>query len=254
MESASRKTMPEQILHSYYNVINYLVTKDEVELALKVADSVPGYFRDNPVKEIVDLKNEIMSRIATATDYAKIDRESPEHPSHQDIENYGATLRAQLILKELESLDKPLIFDFAGGGRLLQEFLMQRADKPFVYFESCLTKKDRPASSRIKIFVACEIIEHLWNPQDLRTEMLAGIGLADIIHLSTPKYEFDEISESWGHRSLLGHLRTYTPREFVAAAQKVFPEYDFTLYDSKVMHLRGVHRNAPEHITRSLNF
>lgn len=253
--------MPQGIRQSYLNVINFLVLKDEVELALKVCEMVPGYFRDNKIKEFQDLKNLIVSRIATASKYAIIDNQTPDEPAAKELEHFKQTLRAEVIRRDVLRLNDakliPVVMDFAPGGGLLERVLR---DSSLGYRYDYSSLKHKPTSmpqdvikSSVKIFVACEIIEHLWNPQDIRTEMLSSVGVADVIHLSTPKYTFDEFTTDWTKRDLLGHLRTYTPTEFCKTVNELFPEYELRFYDSQVMHIRGVRHDADPLITRQID-
>lgn len=254
--------MPQGIRQSYLNVINFLVLKDEVEMALKVCEMVPGYFRDNKIQELEALKNTIVSRIATASKYATIDNNAPTDLPRQDVDGFKQTLRSEVIKRDVLRLNDakiiPVVFDFAPGGGLLDKALGD-SKLEYRYDYSSLKKKGTSIplelilASKVKIFVACEIIEHLWNPLDIRTEMLSSVGLADIIHLSTPKYTFDEYTTDWTTRSLLGHLRTYTPTEFCKIANEMFPEYDLVFYDSQVMHIRGVRKDADPVITRQID-
>lgn len=254
--------MPEAVKQAYLILMDYLTLKDEVEKALILPKLVPGYFRDHPVKEIQNKKDLIVSRIATASKYAIIDNQTPDEPAAKELEHFKQTLRAEVIRRDVLRLNDakiiPVVFDFAPGGGLLDKALSD-AKLEYRYDYSSLKKKgtciplELILASKVKIFVACEIIEHLWNPLDIRTEMLSSVGLADIIHLSTPKYTFDEYTTDWTTRSLLGHLRTYTPTEFCKTVNELFPEYELRFYDSQVMHIRGVRHDADPLITRQID-
>ena len=100
----------------------------------------------------------------------------------------------------------------------------------------------KPEEGAPRIFIACEIIEHLHHERDIRTEFERAKAQADIIHMSTPKYTFDGRIErlNWKEAGELGHLRTYTPAEFMRVVTRMFPEYTFALYDSQILHLRGL--------------
>lgn len=101
-----------------------------------------------------------------------------------------------------------------------------------------IPKDDQPV-----IFVATELIEHLWHEADIYVEFLRAGGKADIVHISTPLYTFDGMTDDpkyWESKGDLGHLRTYTPNELSVTVAKMFPQYDFLYYKSQIQHLRGV--------------
>ncbi len=254
-------------LDAFVTCINELVRADEVERALWLCDNLPAYYRDNVPAPIAILKNTIQSRIATPRHYIDIDQKQQSIP---DYSSFLGTLRFRLLDKDVQRLNdlklKVHLVDFAPGEYAFPVLLKQNK-RDFSYaplnltrslFDIVMQKHDiqngyPEGLDPVKIFAACEVIEHLWNPQDIRTEMLSGCGFADIIHISTPKYTFDQHCSDWTTRNLLGHLRAYTPKEFIDQVVRMFPEYDFRFYDSYVMHLRGVMKNSNSQITRQLD-
>ena len=96
----------------------YLVSCDETELALKVLECIPGYYRDNVPGEIKALKEHILSKFWDMYDYAKDSQEEP----HGDDYCKGftnATMRGVVLLQKVQELNKkgniPHIVDFGSG-------------------------------------------------------------------------------------------------------------------------------------------
>lgn len=154
------------------------------------------------------------------------------------------TLRGHMIVEDVKQLNKkglwPVIVDFGPGDFWVREVLsslgLNFSYTPITLCNS--TKYEVTGTSQPVIFCAFEIIEHLWNEQDIRTEATKFGLKPDIIHVSTPMYTFDTECTDWTTRMQLGHLRTYTPGEFNRILGKLFPEYAHVFYHSQIMHSR----------------
>ncbi len=234
-----------------------LLRADETERALWVLDNLPAYYRDNTPTEILELRNEVIKRIATPTLYANGDIEDMV-----DFANgHGMTdsLRGSIIKKEVEWFNKqglqPHVIDY-GPGEYWLPIILKKAGLKFSYEPIFLNirahEKIAPFLKDLepyiegspRVFVACEIIEHLWNEQDIKSEMLSHGGFADIIHVSTPCYTYDISCTDWKQKSDLGHLRAYTPKEFRLKLETMFREYGQFFILSKVMHARLTNANS----------
>ncbi len=89
-----------------------------------------------------------------------------------------------------------------------------------------------------KILVCFEALEHMWNPHDLE-QAAKKIGVEfDQIYLSTPKYTLFGGLPDWKTRRI-GHVRTWTPKEFMEFASNAFKGYSWTYFDSHSMVLKG---------------
>lgn len=237
---------------------NFLTAYDEPLMALEVLKKLPGYYRDNVPAEIIDLTSRIQARIATPTFYAN----NIEHDiatGEQGVQFINGTLRGKLIHDEVKALnDKgffPHIFELAPGPYCLPLGLRALGLR-FSYCAKSLNPEtvakarlelgsmwsDRPPGIQKNIFIACEIIEHLHYVDDIAAEYYRYGMKADFIHISTPLYTFDGRASSinWEDKDL-GHLRTYTPDEFVKVVLPMFFPNDFSwqLHKTPVMHLRG---------------
>lgn len=233
-----------------------LLRADETLRALNLLDNLPAYYRDHVPQEVKDLKREIQKRIATPNFYAT--SRGYELSAHDDsIYHMDKSLRGYMAIKEVTRMNDngviPHIIDFAPGEYWLPSILNLKNLK-FSYFPVYLNHPsyehyksrfekflfDRPSEDQPVIYFAGEVIEHLHREDELRFEMERNYGLADIFHVSTPCYSFDTRCTDWKSKGDLGHLRTYSPREFTGIMSSMFPEYDSVSYHSQILHCRGV--------------
>lgn len=229
-----------------------LLRADETERALWLLNNLPAYYRDHTPLEVIQLKNEVIKRIATPTLYANGDIE--DIIDLKDGHGMGQCLRGQMLKKECELFNvqgiTPHIIDY-GPGEYWLPIVLKNAGYKFTYEPIFLNTKAHKTISPFladipnkaldgapRVFVALEIIEHLWNEQDIKTEMLAHGGHAHVIHISTPRYTFDVDCKDWTVKQDLGHLRAYTPKEFSNKLDQIFFEYDGAYYDHQIMHAR----------------
>lgn len=245
----------------FIDAANILVAADEPMRALQLLDNLPAYYRDHYPIAAQELKRKIYSLLATPAFYATnpYDQLVRVDNAHEVVKN---TLRGNLIQKDLEAFNEknqsPHIIDLGPGEYWLPIGLKKLGFK-FTYQDIGLCNnakllarphleeemRDKRDAQSPVIFVACEIIEHLHHEADIRVDLERTGHTPDIIHISTPRYTFDGRASQldWQKKGDLGHLRTYTPREFHSVVTKMFPEYTFNLYDSQIMHLRGVRNN-----------
>lgn len=244
---------------------NMLVAYDEPVRALAILDGIglPGFYRDHIPAEILDLKRRIHAKLATPHFYKENvwDKIVEKERSIQSIQH---TLRGRLITDDVAALNKaghnPHIVDMGPGEYWLPIGLKELGHK-FTYKDIGLSidaaqkaqelLKDEMGVAVMEeqpvMFIACEIIEHLYNEGDLRVEMERHAPNAEIIHISTPKYTFDgRLSQlEWQKKGDLGHLRTYTPTEFWNVVTKMFWDFDWQAVDpskTEILHMRGTKR------------
>lgn len=247
----------------FLRAADILVAADEPLRALAVLRAVPAFYRDNPHPEIQKKINRIGARLATPSFYAGNVHDKRVMTGETAAMAMDGLLRGQLILKDVNEINArnqtAHIFDLGPGEYWLPIALEQKKAR-FTYEDVGLSPEakvqamakvghrfiPKPQESTT-IFVACEIIEHLHHEEDIRAEYERHRVNADIVHISTPKYTWDGRAErlNWDREGGdLGHLRTYTPKEFILKVQAMFPEFEFQFYDHKVMHLRGVRKNG----------
>ncbi len=242
-----------------------LLCADETLMALNLLDMVPGYYRDHYPKELLNLRREIMAKIATASFYAT-DRGCELNSTDEGSEAYINTLRAQLIVMDVKALNKagrkPVVHDYAPGENWLAIVLEKQgldfwynpiyvnhpSNEKFKYrYEKYLPDNSPVLLDWLQapaIFSACEVVEHLHRPEEIRFDMERYIGKADVIHVSTPKYTFNPNVTDWRSIGDLGHLRTWTPKEFFSFVGKTFPEYQIANYDSQILHARCINPDS----------
>lgn len=242
----------------FIDAANILVASDEPLRALKLLEGLPGYYRDHIPPEIQKVKDEILEKLATAHWYSKEPTVELSDPKEL-LETVKGMLRWEQIKTDVEDFNKiglvPHIWDMASGGFWLPLCLRELGLKfTYDFIGMCHEMNQKaikelgdiyrwriPPNSPVISFM-CEILEHLHFETDLKVEMLkAGYHNPDIIHISTPKFSFDTRIEkgNWRDHGTLGHLRTYTLRDFYSVCYKMFPGYQWLFLDSKILHARG---------------
>lgn len=240
-----------------------LLRSDETLMALKLLDMVPGFYRDHKIPEIENLKREVRAKIATASFYATHEGFELTVDDNFCLQTAGS-LRNQLIANDVRVLNQngfhPQVFDMGPGEGALPVILKAQGLK-FTYTQIYVNQptykatrrrfedvEDKPTTLEIqqppKIFVATEVIEHLHCEEEIRFEMDQRVGMADIVHVSTPLYTFAPNVMNWREIGWLGHLRTYTPEEFRTTVAKMFSEYQYAYYQSHVQHMRMWNPNS----------
>lgn len=256
---AGKIPMFERAIPAMLTYVNALIGCDEMALAQDLlVNGMPGYFRDNPPKEVLEMKKKLMKFLMNSEDYANNSIETDIMNLESSNQTINGLLRGQLVLKEVKELnDKgktPHVIEMGPGEYWLAIGLKAQgckftykgigvnpaaAEKASLILGEHLKQPDLDAPV---IYVACEIIEHLWNPQEI-AQTVAKLGVTpDYIHMSTPLYTFGVGHETWfeePHIGKGGHLRTYTPSEFMLIAQRLFPNYNWVYYHNQVMSLRG---------------
>lgn len=242
----------------FIDAANILVASDDPLLAIKVLESLPAAYRDYVPAEIEEVKHAIYEKLATASFYF-------ENPSLKKLavpEEYlkvlPNVLRWQLIEKDVKELNErnviPHLVDLGPGDYYLPLTLKHLKYK-FTYFDISLCHMTRDMArqalkeeyfsdntyDRPVIFIACEIIEHLHHERDILVECRRARLKPDILHISTPKYTFDNRAcrLDWREFGDLGHLRTYTLNEFYSIVKEMFPNYELQAFNSKILHIRG---------------
>lgn len=240
----------------FLDVANILVASDEPLLALKVLKMVPGFYRDFYPSEMLDLKNKILSLLATPGFYVTNPYDSLVRADSAPHVVQG-TLRGRMIEQDVKLLNQekkiPHIVDL-GPGEYWLALGLKALGYRFTYqpIGLCTEAHDKaklllveqlvkPLDDAPRIFVACELIEHLHHEEDIRVDCERVGCKPDLIHISTPKYTFDTRASQidWAQKGDLGHLRTYTPDEFKKVVHHMWPEYRWQYVDSQPMHMRG---------------
>lgn len=244
-------------LRAFIEVMEELARADEIERALSIPQLLPAYYRDHPPPEIIKLANDIMAKVATIDFYKNTDF----YPGIVNFDSVSKTLRYKLLVRDVEHLNKlgftPHIVDYGPGEFwvpiCLNDLGLNYTYQPIVLNDVSFNKTKKLFEDKLRtkktghpsIFLALEIIEHLWHEDELKINMLQTAGFCDILHVSTPKYTHNYNNLNWRSTGTLGHLRAYTPTEFFTTVQDLFSEYkDYQFFDSGILHVRGHWRGS----------
>lgn len=248
----------DDVLPGYLRFVEKLVESDDLELAEQALKCLPGFYRDQTPKEVLELRRAIDKYATTVNDYA-------QNPKDVELVNPARAkllikdcLRGQLICKEVQEMNAsgkiPHIHEMGPGEFWIPIGLKEHLCK-FTYSSVFLSQNSFNAAKvhlgdtltdvptdRPHIFVACEIIEHLRSINDI-PQCMGRAGLDPVsIHLSTPLYTFGRGKPNWKDPSLVGtgaHVRTYTPIEFIRTAEQLFQGYRWQFCHAEIMSLVG---------------
>lgn len=218
----------------YLSAIEMMINADEVERALWMLDNFPAYYRDNPTRRALEIREALHRAVWTPVQYKGI---------YQDVvidENHTKThwpLRAQALEKIVRAQNEagktPYIMELAGGSNWIEAGLGHKGlkvDYAQLSLDEPRALKYHPTLDQTtkKIFVCFELIEHLSNEFEIYQNYLKFGPVADVIILSTPLYTYNGGMPNWSKREL-GHLRTYTPKDFVGIASKMFLNKEWSM-------------------------
>jgi len=244
-DAADPKNMGRPVyfnLDMYLAVVEQMISADEVERALWMLDNLPGWYRDNTPVEVKLMRNHLLKKLYNTIDYSNIEY-------NRDIE-LDAETTCKLVfqfhrMRELktlvERLRNPYIVEMAPGGYMIPKgFKASNIKLEYLGLGLGTTHKINTLEDThtTPIFVAFELIEHLHNPVEIyQCALKTGIDF-HYICLSTPLYSWKGGNPKW-YAADLGHLRTYTPDEFLSFARKYWPQYEWTITLSDEMYLQG---------------
>lgn len=245
---------------TYLSVVNQMVSCDEVSRALWMLNNMPGYYRDKVPKEAVELKNQILTKLFTTKDYASYSlhndqthsliQATAEEIDKKMLSFLSRGIVAKALVKELNDKGiRPHINEIAPGSFWLPIGLKKNGLK-FTYRGIGLNQAHddlaknylggfwREEPGGCNIFICYELIEHLHSEEEIFQYFLKDNINYDHILLSTPKYTVGGGNLNW-MASDLGHLRTYTPSEFIRFAIRTWQDFKWVMYDDQVMVLKG---------------
>lgn len=245
-------------LSEHITAIIGMIRADEIQIALKMCDDIPGWYRDHYPEELYAIKNTLYQQSYDQFDYSS-DADEAGFTKEQVIDQCLSPYtypRADILKEEIEKMNResiiPWIFEISPSHGWLPVGFSHRGLKFSFYGKNlnqpALAKikqwlppgvwQDKPVDGQPKILVNYESLEHMTNPHDLE-QAAKKIGVDfDQIYLSTPKYTLGGGLPNWDTRRL-GHVRTWTPREFLDFANYSFKGYGWTYHDSHSMVLCG---------------
>ncbi len=226
---------------TYLDAVEMMIDADEVERAIWMLDNMPGYYRDQVPERAIEIRETLHKKTWTAIQYAGLTNRVPLDVALVDA---GIPLRGKLVDEIIEAFNTtgkcPHIMDLAPGGFWLPEFLkLRKRDFTYSFLSLTQDKDEQEKPDGPIIFVCFEVIEHLTDTSDIYRNYLKMGMKADVFMLSTPLYTINGGLDNWRDRDL-GHLRTYTPQEFMSFAEKYFKGCKWELVMGEEMVLTGV--------------
>lgn len=226
-------------LPHFISTIEMLIASDEIQTALFLLDNPPAWYRDNYPKELKEIKSALWRQIMTPIDYANDADEAnyDEFSSLTYIETIASYPRGKLTVDLVHAINNDgksaHLYELSPGFFWLPQGLKQKGCK-FTYEFKTMNQasaernapKDiatKPEDGAEHVFIAYEIIEHLWHPEDIYHEFERAGGSDRFRHvmLSTPVGCCGNGLPDWRNRQL-GHIRTYTCQEFYDFAMKLW--------------------------------
>lgn len=247
----------------FLDAADLLCQADEFERAIALLENLPGYQRDNVPIEVEEMLKDIRVGLMTSVDY--------QQNRHDHVIDVGRSLvmlnsfsRGKAVEQEVahrNSLgDVPTIVDFGPGEYWLpiglkskgKKFrykpislipeLEERVRRDFLQ-EEFVKEVEIDTGKKFTIFLAMDVIEHLRDEYEILQNMQKYCNNAHVVFISTPLYCNGPGNKDWRaykNKGLLGHLRTYTPREFTAVVTGMFPKYRWDFSTDNIMLFRGV--------------
>lgn len=211
----------------YLDCVEAMITCDEVERAFLLLDNMPAYYRDNVPERAREIRQSLHEALFTPAQYAAADRLG-ENEDISQLKEYFPP-RTQILADIMREVDAPHLMEIGPGAFWLPHSLLNQGLKFSYEYQSLGGPgfKSEVATGTTNIFVAFELIEHLHMEAEIYQAYLKFKKKAQFVLLSTPLYTFAGGMRVWrGHA--LGHLRAYTPDEFLKAARGMFTGFEFS--------------------------
>lgn len=234
--------------------VQQFVNADEIVTALEILDKFPAYYRDFPTKSMVDLRKYIFEKLITVEEYCLGER---DHVSWGDqlYNEYKAFARMQDVadtIKQINSTNRNVFIYEFGPGHFWLPYGLMKDNLKFKYKPLIIEKRnadiyekelapvlgEAPEFTDIVIFVAFEVLEHLFHEKDILHFYHKYHIDADFIFISTPKYTLGG-GRDRRDTGMLAHIRTYTPSELVTLVNKFWPGRNITFNDSAQMWVKS---------------
>jgi hypothetical protein len=247
-------------LEMHINAIEGMIRSDEIQIALQMCDQVPGWYRDHYPPELEAIKNTLYRQCYDQIEYATDDEEANCTRAFGEAQwdNGYMFPRAEIISKIIRKMNEedqiPWIYDLGCSHGNLPLGLI-KAGHTFTYRGAGMNFRiqekvkswvgerwaENPLPDRPKILYCTEVLEHCFNPHDI-VHSAHKIGVEfDVIILSVPMYTLGGGLPDWNTRRI-GHVRTWTPKEFADFADSAFRGYQWELTLSDSMVLKGMRK------------
>jgi hypothetical protein len=248
-------------LDNHIIAIEQMICADEIEIALKMFDQVPAWYREpeNYPEELTRLKKLLYQNLYDQYQYAADEDEAgwtkekvieqfmggycfPRGEVLRDIiARYNAQGQAPWVC-ELSPSHGPIPIGLLSLGLKFNFYGKNLNHAALVKLKGWLEPgvwRETPQVDQPRVFVCCESLEHAFDEESLyRSYEKLGLTFDEIV-LSVPYGCMGGGLPNWKTRPI-GHIRGYTVSEFTGLAQRFFPGYQWQLYKSVSMVLHGV--------------
>ena len=239
-------------LDTYLDAVESMICADELKFALVMLENLPGWYRDHYPERARKIKEKLLEQCMTVQDYMNDKEETVTNSEHWHKEILSKMWNTPHFMPR-----GPIIMDLVK--RLNTEGYCANIVElgPYNYWlpaglkdEGCdfiytsisvnpLVKNpvenkvttDKPTKD---IFVCFEVIEHLWNEDEVFHYFCKTQMDPDYVLISTPKYTCGGGLPNWDTR-VLGHVRTWTPTELTMYCKKHWPKLHWYFFDSAMM-------------------
>lgn len=219
----------------YCSVVEMMIMSDEVDRAFRMLENVPAFYRDNPTERMKEIKDSLHRQLFTPAQYHAADTATRECKAEELAQYFPH--RAQMLFHKIKELNekgiKPNIMEI-GPGSFWLPYSLRHNGADFSYEYQSLDKRTLPFDvppelPGVNIFISFELIEHLWNEDEIFQAYLKFKKKAQYIYISTPLYTAFGGIPNW-RENALGHLRTYTPQELFNFVRRHWPEYEWKVH------------------------
>lgn len=244
-------------LDEHIRAIEGMIKADELEIAFRMCDEIPAWYRENYPAELTEIKQTLYTNLYSPMTYASdIDEASYTYAQVVEQVARGYCYPRLDILKELiQSMNKqgkkPWLFELSTSHGPIPIGLKESGcefDFCAKNFNQAALQKvrswldsiwlDAPVAGQPTIFINFESLEHAYRQEDVKNDFYK-LGLDfDHILLSVPNGCLGGGLENWRTRRL-GHLRGYTLKEFSDLAQSFFKGYEWRCWPSVSLVLHG---------------
>ena len=241
-------------LAAHVACVESLIRSDEIELALRVADCVPSWYRmpENYPPELSRIKQVVARQLYDQIEYACDDEEAEctrEFGEAQWSNGYMHP-RAEILEREVDKFDDgnlgPWVFDL-GASHGNAPLGLIKLGKRFTYKgvglnwriiqkvrEWCRDGEhwdkwaDKPDGGQHTILYCTEVLEHASRLEDIVTTALKECVDWDVVLLSVPMHTLGGGLHNYSDRRL-GHVRCFSPQELFEFANRNWPGYRWEL-------------------------
>ncbi len=245
-------------LQTYVMAIIEMIRADEIDSARWMLANPPAWYRANYPKELQEIKDLLNRNSYSIFDYSN----DPDERGYS-LDGVRGQISSGYLFPRLNVVDDfiveqnsqglfPWIYEISPSHGPLPIALMDK-HRSFNFcgvnmnhlatdrFKSWLKPgiwADEPTAGQPKCLVIFEVLEHAHSMDSVFQAAGKVRNDWDHVFLSVPCMCLGGGLSNW-HNRRLGHIRTFTPDEFVALAQKEFRGYAWELITSASIVLKG---------------